>query len=414
MTTKKALQKSCVSCGTTYQTSDVRQKYCTPGCRQEAYRVRHGIPMPAFLDPKGSVGAIPKKRIITRQIDNPQYTELKQQIKQIESQLDYFEYESKDCQEEEAKLLYQDDELLTGLTTGGIAAGVFVGVMLGAAAIKTMIEDKKNKDRLVLIAMLVALGLAALMAAASHSGIKEKRKRKKLRKLEELKLKAEQASALASTTSAELAARKVHLKSLPEHISKQEAVTYYEQTPDGSEQVSTLDDLSQKQFNPIKLSQEFVTLFGEPDRGFAMAVHGASGQGKSTWTVDLAKDLANHQNKVLFVAAEEGLSKSLQRKFEGYRSPNIMLAECRNLTTVREALRRSQYDAVVLDSVQELNIRAEQLRKLRTTHPQTSFIYILQATKAGAFKGDNAFAHDSQITIKVEKRVPIVEKTRFK
>lgn len=60
-----------------------------------------------------------------------------------------------------------------------------------------------------------------------------------------------------------------------------------------------------------------------------------------------------------------------------------------------------------------MGITAEELLSLRSAHFKTSFIYIMQARKDGAFKGDNRYTHDAHIQIPIAGQVPCANKTRF-
>jgi cytochrome c-type biogenesis protein CcmH/NrfF len=371
------------------------------------------VTVPSFLQKKGTVKSVGKTRIINKRVINPQHTEVNQQIERLEGQLFGYTSQRQSIADNEAQILSQNDELLAKLTTGALAAGILIGVVALGGGLSTIVKDKNSKERIMLITILVALAAASLAAAVSYSGIKDKRQQRKLKKLQNLKLDAEQTDLKALGATAELAALRAQLMATPEHIDHSVEIEYQEQQLDGSERLATLEDLKNQHFETISLSSRFIELFGEPAKGFMMAVHGGPGQGKSTFTIDLAKDLADHNNMVLLVAAEEGFSKSLQQKFTGYQSKQLILSNCRNFTGVKDNLKRSHYDIVVLDSIQQLRIKPEQLTILKNTYPKTSFIYILHATKGGTFKGDNSYAHDADIIIKLDKYEPITEKSRY-
>lgn len=407
------ISKSCPSCGKAFDTLDKRKVYCSNGCKQDAFRTRHGVSIPSFLQPKGQIKTVKKTRVINKKVVNPQYEDLSKQIRQLEGQLAGYTIERQSIADNEAQILSQNEELLTGLTTGALAAGILIGVAALGTGLSKMVKDKNSRERIVMIALLVALAAAGLAAAMSHSGIKDKRQQRKLKKLQNLKHDAEQVDIKALSATSELAALRAQQMGLPEHITRSQEIDYQEEQLDVSERLATLDELQNQRFETISLSPVFTNLFGEPAKGFAMAIHGGPGQGKSTFTVNLAKDLANNSNRVLFVAAEEGFSKTLQRKFAGYKSDKLILGNCKNISSVKDSLKRSDFNVIILDSIQQLNIKPQQLTALRTEYPKTSFIYILQATKNGSFKGDNRYAHDADIIIKLESYNPIKEKSRY-
>jgi len=59
------------------------------------------------------------------------------------------------------------------------------------------------------------------------------------------------------------------------------------------------------------------------------------------------------------------------------------------------------------------SISREQLREMFLNHPQTCFICIFHATKAGSARGGLDYSHDMDIIVKIENLKPVVEKNRF-
>jgi len=406
--------KSCISCGNPFETADKRKVYCSGGCRQDAFRARHSIATPAFLQPKGEVKTVKKIKTISKQVVNPDYEGLDQRIRQLEGLLTGYNVSKSFSMEQEAKLLSQDDELLTMLTLGAIAVGV--GLLVGVAGFKVTedVQDEEEQKRTRLIILLVAISLAGLVAAASVGPIKDTKQRQKVKRIADLKQQVEQYNIRSLEAETELAVLKTRIKGIPKHLSQLEDIEYHEQQTDSLEGLATLGELKQKKFNTIAISPELTKLIGEPETGFAMVVHGSPGQGKSTFTTGLAKDLADYENRVLFIAAEEGFSKSLQQKFSGYESDRVTIGDCRTLVSIKNVLKGNKFDVIILDSVQQLRITPEQLTGLRRDNKSTSFIYILQATKSGHFKGDNSFAHDADVEIKMVAYEPQIIKTRYK
>lgn len=406
--------KTCESCGKPIEGANKRQKYCSNGCRQNQFRSRHGVAVPAFLQVKAPKRIVEKKNQIIKRVANPQYQQVADQIRAIEGRISTFEAQRREITNEQARLLNRNDELLNGLSTAAISASTLVGITILGMLLSANIKDKEEKKRIMLIAALVALGAAVFSALATHSNIKEGRYKKKVKRLEQLKLQADELEIKTLEAGAELSAYGSQLETLPKQIEQQEVVKYYEQELGTSEKLVTLSQLAAKTFDTLPMGQMYVEWIGEPERNFAMALHGEPGQGKSTFAIDLAKDLGVHQQRVLFIAAEEGLGKSQQKKWNGYTSQYITLADYRNLSRVKDELKRSSYDVVFLDSVQEMKISPQQLKDLRNAYSNTAFIYILQSTKGGNFKGSNEYAHDADVKIKIANYKPIIEKTRYK
>jgi hypothetical protein len=60
-----------------------------------------------------------------------------------------------------------------------------------------------------------------------------------------------------------------------------------------------------------------------------------------------------------------------------------------------------------------LRLTSKDLEKLKTENKGKSFLYIVQATKASKFKGNNEFQHDVDVVIEVPERVKAVQYGRY-
>jgi DNA replication protein DnaC len=352
-------------------------------------------------------------RQVHKKVANPEYENTSVIIRKVSGRLSSIEARRLLLAQEQAKLLSQDDELLNGLSTSVLSIGTALGIAFIGMMLINTVKDKEEKKRMMLITAIVAVSAAMLIAIASHAQIKDGRQKRKLKRLEKLKVESDGLELEYVNTTAELATYKAHLDGLPATISQTTDEMFSTTYSTPSLEVISLAELQRRQFQSIAIGDKYHTLIGEPERNFSMAVHGLPGNGKSTFVADLANDLAVHGSTVLYIAAEEGFSKSMQKKLGNFQSVNFFVSNCQNITTVKDALKRGQYDVIVIDSVQQIGIKSAQLSNLRASYPQSAFVYILQSTKAGAFKGDNRYAHDADIVIKLEKYNPVVEKTRF-
>ncbi len=130
--------------------------------------------------------------------------------------------------------------------------------------------------------------------------------------------------------------------------------------------------------------------------------------GKSYLCVDFAGYLARNHGKVLYVAKEEGLDLTLQKKLndKDVKHPNLFVAN--ELPTSL-----SQFDFIFLDSVNKLGLQPEDLTRLKKQNPTKSFIFVFQSTKEGNFRGANSFQHDVDVVIEVPERGKAVQFGRF-
>lgn len=167
-------------------------------------------------------------------------------------------------------------------------------------------------------------------------------------------------------------------------------------------------DFANMQFETIGLKGKWLDLIGDPPSNFTAMVFGKPKMGKSYLCIDFAGYLARNHGKVLYVAKEEGLDMTLQKKLndKDVAHPNLFVS-----SILPENL--SQYDFIFLDSVNKFGFSPEDLNRLKAFNPTKSFIFIFQTTKAGAFRGANTFQHDVDVVIEVPEQGKAIQMGRF-
>lgn len=167
-------------------------------------------------------------------------------------------------------------------------------------------------------------------------------------------------------------------------------------------------DFKNLQFKSLGFSGKYRKLIGDPSKGFSAMVYGKPKMGKSFLCVDFAGYLARNHGKVLYVAREEGLDRTLQDKLNSTNvaHPNLDVAK-----EIPENL--APYDFIFFDSVNKLGLSAQDLEALKQANPSKSFVYVFQTTKEGNFRGGNEFQHDVDIVIEVPEVGKAVQNGRF-
>jgi hypothetical protein len=167
-------------------------------------------------------------------------------------------------------------------------------------------------------------------------------------------------------------------------------------------------DFAKMQFETIGLKGKWFNLIGDPSPNFSTMVFGKPKMGKSYLCIDFAGYLARNHGNVLYVAKEEGLDFTLQKKLndKDVKHPNLFVA-----SELLDNLHPYQY--IFLDSVNKLGLSAEDLTALRKKYPHKSFVFIFQTTKDGNFRGANSFQHDVDVVIEVPERGKAVQMGRF-
>lgn len=167
-------------------------------------------------------------------------------------------------------------------------------------------------------------------------------------------------------------------------------------------------DFTNLKFNTLGFEGKWLVFIGDPAPGFTAMVFGMPKMGKSYLCVDFAGYLARNHGKVLYVAKEEKLDATLQKKLKDKDVAHENLF-------VSDALPSdlSAYDFIFLDSVNKIGLTPKDLEKLKADNKGKSFIYIFQATKGGKFKGNNEFQHDVDVVVEIPEQGKATQYGRF-
>jgi len=167
-------------------------------------------------------------------------------------------------------------------------------------------------------------------------------------------------------------------------------------------------DFANLEFETIGFTGKWLELIGDPSSNFTAMVYGKPKMGKSYLCIDFAGYLARNHGKVLYVAKEEGLDMTLQKKLndKAVAHPNLFVS-----SLLPEIL--IGYDFIFLDSVNRLGLEPKDLNSLKAKNPTKSFIFIFQSKKDGKFRGANTFQHDVDVVIEVPQKGKAVQIGRF-
>lgn len=163
----------------------------------------------------------------------------------------------------------------------------------------------------------------------------------------------------------------------------------------------TGDELIEKKFDSLEFEGKFLELIGKPSKLFSAIIWGLPKGGKSNFSIRFADYLQEYFGDVVYIAAEEGESVTLQEKIKAIGGSKITFAENKDRQSIREYLLKKQCDFVFIDSINNAGIGNEFLELIKQDNPTKSFISIVQATKGGNFKGDQALTHNCDFIIKV-------------
>jgi len=172
--------------------------------------------------------------------------------------------------------------------------------------------------------------------------------------------------------------------------------------------------LMELEFEQLDFTGEWLNLLGEPAKVFHLLVYGLPGQGKSTFSVQLGKHLADTFGKVLYCSGEEGISKTFKDKFKDAVSENFDVVPVRHYQDICDAVPQGEYQFLIIDSLDTMKIGPSKLRALKQRYSDSALITVSQSTKDGNMRGSQELMHDSDIAVEVDQGVATTIKNRFK
>ncbi|MDO5106602.1 ATP-binding protein [Capnocytophaga sp.] len=181
----------------------------------------------------------------------------------------------------------------------------------------------------------------------------------------------------------------------------------------------TYEDLKRKKYNTLPLSASWADHLGKVERAGSILIYGKSGHGKTTYALQLMKELCKHE-KVLYNSLEECGSLSMVENLDmnglqPYKNKYTVQKEKVD-KLIRRLSRPQQPKIVFIDSIQECfdGKPANMYNKLIEMFPTTLFIGISQVDGKGNPKGAvaNKFYWLCQNRIVVQDFVASIEKTR--
>jgi hypothetical protein len=182
--------------------------------------------------------------------------------------------------------------------------------------------------------------------------------------------------------------------------------------PDNDKEVQGImsaADLLNYQYPHYNFAGKWEQFMGKPSINFHAMVFGIPKSGKSILCTQFARYLSENHGTVLYIAAEEGFSMTLQNKVKsfGAQSDNLYYANYREYEPIKQAVQGHGFNFVFIDSVNYIKITPEQIEELKELSPETAFITVQQATKDGKFRGSQEFAHNCDIIIRVENGIAL-------
>ena len=179
-------------------------------------------------------------------------------------------------------------------------------------------------------------------------------------------------------------------------------------------------DIDKVTFKSIKTDNDWKPHLGEPQLGNShWLIYGKPGQGKTSYALQVVKQLAANGHKVHYNTLEEGTKKSFQMALNrnNMKSANGFNYQKEDVTELIARLsRKRQPKIVVIDSVQYFfrGKLEKHYFEFIEQFTETTFIWISGADGAKP-KGKvaEAIEHDADIVVRVAGYFAEIEKNRF-
>lgn len=144
---------------------------------------------------------------------------------------------------------------------------------------------------------------------------------------------------------------------------------------------TSVTDLLTKNIECFEFDGPFYDAFDQPEKTGVWFVWGNSGNGKTSFTLQLAKYLTRFDN-VLYNSLEEGTGRTMQRSFERLRMEEVkgrLLISEDNIEDLDKRLRRRKSPKIVfIDSIQYSRFTTNQYYEFINRHKNKLLVFISQ------------------------------------
>ncbi len=166
-------------------------------------------------------------------------------------------------------------------------------------------------------------------------------------------------------------------KNKKQHLNGLDGV---EETP----QVMSVDDVKQKKYNAVPLGDKWKALLGDICLPTHLFVYGSGGSGKTSFALLFTQHLATLGYKILYVAGEQFDTPPFTKLLNQL---NISAGDNYSIVGKLDTLNPADFDFVVIDTKDSLDIDTTEFLKLKEQFNKQSFIIVSHGIKNGEFKG---------------------------
>ena len=410
----KGTKRSCDHCGNDYEMKTTWQKFCSRKCNRIAYRRRNGLSdMPDFptLTAKGFIA---RERAQDKS-EREELFNLSEERKHLMEQYNVLvaEYNMTFEEMEEKRI---DDKYNVYYAGRPLLSLGFYMKNMGME--KGLQEYQKHKEERI---------------AEGHAKIKQKIEAR-------IKPIYDRVKAIDKRHEAILEQRKfrlvddAYIDGIGDKINnaaKRNIIRKARTTGDIEEQLTatttnavSLSELMEMDFSTLKLKNAALRAFlGEIEDNTTMMISGKQGSGKSSFALLLANEfMRSGCGQALYISPEqirstiagEQPSETLKNAVNRLGlTEELQFSGSRTLGGISQRIEQTSARLVVVDSVTRTDLDPDKRDKLIATHPKVVFLFVLQSTKGGTYKGSSSWAFDADIVMEGENLTIRTTKNRY-
>lgn len=164
--------------------------------------------------------------------------------------------------------------------------------------------------------------------------------------------------------------------------------------------IISADELRKMEFHTLEFEGQWNSLLGKPVSNFHMLVTGPPKSGKSHFALQFANYLKEF-GSVIYVAVDESLSLSIQRKIIRNDIYGIDLSRAKNKNEIQYVIKKGRYDFVIIDSASQAKLSAVDIEEMQLAFQNVSFVNIFLNTKDEYIREKENFKQYCDIAVSI-------------
>ena len=176
-------------------------------------------------------------------------------------------------------------------------------------------------------------------------------------------------------------------------------------------EIITADEYRSMDIPVIQFKGAYKYLLNEAREKFYKIVSGLPEQGKTSYCVKFATYYANNHGRVLYMPSEQsGKNVDFQKVISLMDGKGFDIDINVNAYNFQQLLEKAEgYDLIILDSINNMKLSPEEVKEINR---RAAVMAVLQSTKDGGFKGGQAYFHDCDKFVVIDKLTAGASKSR--